>query len=610
MDIKILDSHLREFLDTKATANDIAKYLSLCGPSVEKLAKTENDYIYHIEVTTNRVDAACVLGIAREATAILPQFGFSAKLKKLKVNSEKLIVKKSLPLKLVSSPKLENRLTGVVIDEIQNWKSPKWMIDRLEASSMRSLNAVVDITNYVMITVGHPCHAFDYDKIKNHTIIVRESKKGEKITSFDNKTFALPGGDIVFENVDGEIIDLPGIIGTKNSVVNENTKRVLFFFDNNNAVKIRRTSMSLGIRTIAATLNEKVVDPELVPAAMALGVDLFRKICKAEPASKIYDIYPRPYKPKVVATSKEFIEKTLGITLEKNKVTQILKALQFDPKWSGRNLIVKVPSFRANDIAIPEDLAEEIARIYGYHNLPSELVKGELPEPVFNTPFKFEEALRQTLKGFGGTEVLTYSLVGQAGPLRLKNPLGEDTEYLRTSLKPSLVNAVQENAGLEKPYHIFEIANTYKPMKNNLPLEKMMLAGLFVNYDYRVAKGVLEALFESLNINHEMVLEPVNNAFYYESKVEKLQNSVKTKTYVPVPKYPPQIEDITIEIPEGKLVGDVIQSAKLASKLVQSIELVDIYERKFTFRISYLHPDKTLSDKEVEKEREKILEML
>lgn len=625
MDIKILDSHLREYLDTKATPMEIAKYVSLCGPTFDRTtSKTlsgKTDYIYEIEVTTNRVDAASVVGIAREATAILPQFGIKASLKidfETKINEGK--IKNGLPLKIVSDPKLEKRLTGVVLENIKNWESPKWMKERLGAAGMRSINTVVDITNYVMLTIGHPCHAFDYDKIAKHTIIVRESKKGEKITTFDGKEYSLMGGDILFEDGEGKIIDLPGIMGLKNSVVSKDTKRVLLFFDNNEASKIRRTSMSLGIRTIAATLNEKSVDPELVPTALSLGVDLYKKLCGANIASGVFDIYKNPYKGKNVETSKEFIDKILGVEVDKKRVDELLKALGFSPKWKGDDLNVSVPSFRSEDINIPEDIIEEVARIYGYQNLPSAIMDGSLPDPVYDMPFEFENKLRQTLKALGGTEVLTYSLVSKdmATPqathaggqvdkaLKLSNPLGSDTEYLRTSLKPSLVNALSENKGAEYPYHIFEIANVYIPNNNALPDEKMMLSGILVNYDFRNARGVIEELFHSLNILEDVNLEIIGDCFYYEYGVCRLRDKLKPKTFTPLPKYPPQIEDMTISIPEETLVGNVIQSIKQASKLVSNVELVDIYERNFTFRIYYQHPDKTLSDKEVQEVRKKI----
>jgi len=610
MDIRILDSHLREYLDTKASPQEIARYVSLCGPTFDRTRKLEGDYLYEIEVTTNRVDAASVVGIAREAAAILPQFGIKAKFKRpgdKKIDEPK---GKNLPLKITADLKLERRLTGVVFENFENFNTPKWMKSRLEASGVRSLNAVIDITNYVMITTGHPCHAFDYDKIKGSTISVRESKKGETITTLDGKKYKLLGGDIIFEDKDKRIIDLPGIMGLENSVVSKNTKRVLLFFDNNDPVRIRRTSMGLAIRTMAATMNEKNVDPELINISLSLGAKLFTTICKASIASKVYDFYPKPYKTKRVSTSNKFITKIMGVKIEKGKINSLLTALEFNPKWDGDKLSVSIPSFRAEDINIEEDIVEEVARIYGYHNLPSELMLGKLPEPVFNTPFEFEENLRQTLKALGGAEVLTYSLVSKGlepgTALRLKNPLGIDTEYLRTSLKPSLLEAVKTNIGLKSPYHLFEIANIYLPKKADLPEERMMLAGILTNYDFRKAKGVVEELLSSLNISLPVKIEKVGSNYYYEFEVEKLEKHVRPKTFTPIPKYPPQIEDITVTIPEGKRVGEVVQFIKQTSNLIQSIELVDVYERNFTFRISYQHPEKTLSDKEVEKIRAKI----
>lgn len=613
MDIKILDSHLREYLDTDAKPNEIAKYLSLCGPTFDRTKKIGKDWIYEIEVTTNRVDAACVMGIAKEATAILPQFGFKARIKKPAI-TKYVFPKNSLPLKIINEPKLERRLTGVVLENIDNWQSPKWMTERLETAGIRSINAVVDITNYVMITLGHPCHAFDYDKIEGALVRVRESKKGERITTLDGKSYTLPGGDIVFEDGAHNIIDLPGIMGLKNSVVSKETKKVLFFFDNNNPVKIRKTTMSTGIRTLAATLNEKSVDPELIPVAMSMGIKLFKDICKTNVASKIYDIYPNPYKEKLISTSIGFIEKILGVKLEKRKINSILKSLNFKPKWEKDILKVSVPSYRANDINIEEDLVEEIARIYGYHNLPGKLMDGELPQPLTDTPFKFEESIRLSLKMLGGIETLTYSLIPEnwvnGKHLKLKNPLGVDTQSLRISLKQSLLDALRQNSGIKNPYHLFEIANVYIPQKNNLPKEQMMLSGVFANYEFRKAKGVLEALFESLNIDHEINLELINNALYYEFEIESLRQSLKTKKYNPISKYPSHFEDLTINVPDGKYVGEVIQSIKHASSLVRSVELIDIFERNFTFRIEYHSSKKTLSDKEVDKERKKIKKII
>ena len=648
MNIQILDSWLREYLETKATAREIAKYVSLCGPTFDRTQPVnigkKKDWLYDIEVTSNRVDAMSVYGLAREATAILPQFGIKAKPKEIKLGKPPK-PKKSLPFKVVSEKSLVYRTIGVVIDNITNWQSPDWISQRLEAAGIRSLNSVVDITNYVMTELGQPMHVFDYDKIKNATIIIRASKKGEKIVSLENKTYKLLGGDIIFQSTDKKIIDLPGIIGTKNSVVSKNTKRFLFFVDSNDPVRIRKTSMALGIRTVAATLNEKSVDPELGITAILRAIKLVEEVCKGRMVSKIYDNYPTPLKTKEVKTDYKFITDRLGINITKLKINQILKALEFEPKWSANNLTVKVPSFRYKDIAIPEDIVEEIARIYGYHKIPSNMLKGKIPNSLYDSPFTFEKRVKNLLSGWGAVEVYTYSLVAKEWvsqkALKLKNPLGAESEYLRTSLLPSLKDAAQQNKGQKEPFHLFEIANVYLPRPKALPKEKMILAGIFSDYTYREAKGVFEALLEKLNISYQVEIQDENNflpsqrlivesdkqklgefgvltngLIYYEFDVEALRaKSKKTTMFKPLPKYPAQIEDVTLILPQKTKVGEVISFIQKTEKLITKVELTDIYgeatssayKDAYTLRFWYQTPNKTLTNEEVEKTRKIIL---
>ncbi len=604
MDIKISNNWLREYLKTKATTKEIAQELSLSGPSVEKVSKKGKDTIYDIEVTTNRVDCMSILGIAREASAILKNAKFSEP-KVTKIKSQ--IGKDLLHIKI--DPKLVNRVMAVIMEVSENIETPKLIRERMENAGTRSLNPIVDITNYVMLEIGHPTHVFDYDLLKDKQLVFRPSDKGEEITSFDGKTYKLAGGDIVIDDGEGEIIDLPGIIGTKNSVVNKDTKRIVFFIDNNDPLKIRKTSTRLGIRTMAAILNEKGVDPELALIAFIKGIELYKEICKAKVISKIYDIYPKPYKTKMIKVEHAFIEKIIGIKIPSSKVNEILLKLGFDVKYDNKKslYLIEVPSWRASDIDIPEDIVEEVARIYGYHNLPSEIMSGKLPEPLLNTPFKIENKVRYILKGYGGSETYTLSLVpkefvsGKA--LSLKNPLGEDTKYLRTSLKPSLINAAKENSGEKEGFFLFEIANVYIARKDDLPEEKMMLGIIFSNYSYRKAKGIIEGLFQELNIKTQPIVEVINDSpyVYFEVEVEKLRIEAKDfPTYVPLPKYPAQIEDITLILPEKTKIGDIIS-------IFETAELVDVFSDAYTFRIWYQDTEKTLTDEDVEKIRNKYL---
>lgn len=648
MNIQILDSWLKEHLSTKVSAKEIAKMISLCGPSFESTTKHGKgsakggpasgwDWLYDIEVTTNRVDCMSVRGIAREASAILPRFGKKASLKKLNLKKPTKLTDPSVTLEIIVDHKLTGRVMGVVFEDIKNTNTPDWMKKRLTAAGIRSKDLPIDITNYVMTEIGHPTHVFDYDKIKDNGFIIREAKKGEKIVSFDNKTYKLSGGEIVIANNKGKIIDLPGIIGTKNSVVTSKTKRILFFIDNNDPVRIRKASMELGIRTVAATLNEKGVDAELAENALYRGIELFEKLAQARRVSNIIDLYPNPYKPKSVEVGLDFIIDRMGVNLTKAQITKTLKALEFEPKWIGSKLRVIVPSFRANDIDIAEDIVEEIARIYGYHNLSNTPLIGEIPTHKQNINFAFENKVKQILKATGGVEIYTLSLVSkdevEDNALKLKNPLGSDTAYMRTSLMPSLKRALTENKAVDQPIFLFEMAHTYLSQKNNLPQEKIMLAGIHRDYKYKKVKGILEIFLDKLNINYRFnardtkdetvsiysgdknylgkIFYKNQNKIYWEFDVDALiENYSEYPTYKPIAKYPAQIEDITFVLPENTYLGEVIQEITQTHELVADTQLTDQFENAYTFRIYYEHPTKTLTDHEIEKVRKQIIEQI
>ena len=634
MDIKILDSWLREFLNTKASPDKIAEYLSLCGPSVERVEKYGSDFVYDIEVTTNRIDAASVYGIAREANAILPRFKIGARLTPLRYTSRDFnFVKNVEYLKTSVDPDLCPRFTAVLIRDVKIGESPSRVKTKLEASGIRAINNIVDISNYIMIELGQPVHTFDYGKIKDAKMVLRESKKGEKITTLDGKGFTLPGGDIVIEDGEGRLIDLAGIMGGALSAVDANTKNVLLFVQTYNPVRIRKTSMSLAQRSQAATIFEKGTDPELVTPAILKAIELFKNLTGGVPEREILDIYPVPYKQKSVNIDYDFIKNRLGTEISKRDISNYLNALEFETVWHGDTLSVNIPSFRAKDVSISEDVIEEIARIYGYHNLPSELMVGALPEKPADPQFTFERKVKNILSGWGAVEIYTLSLVPEKGGLRLSNPLGSDTEYLRTNLMPSLIRAAKENLGTYSEFHLFEMANVYLQRRNDLPEERLTLAGIFNGYSYREAKGLIEAFLTKLNIKAEFTAEDLkdfaaskclsinktlgkfgvienSDLIYYEFPVSDLFASAKSPVYKDIPKYPAQIEDLTLTFPPKTRIGEVINSIKSVNQLVNKVELRDIYQDSFTLHLEYQSPAKTLTNDEVEKIREKILSVV
>lgn len=637
MDLLIPNSWLKKYLDTNATPSEIAKYLSLCGPSIERTKRTDDgDYIYNVEVTTNRVDTASILGIAREASTILPRFGIKASLKESKLEENRFkFVKKVKYLNAIVDSNLCPRFTAVLIKNVIVKESPKEIKDLLEKVGVRPINNIVDVSNYIMHELGQPVHTFDYDKIENRKMILRESKKGELVKTLDEKEFKLDGGDIVIEGSNGNLIDLCGIMGGESSAIDNKTKNVLLFVQNYNQHRIRKTSMNLGQRTEAAVLFEKGLDSENVTPAILSAISMIEKLSGGKAENEILDIYPKPYKSKIVTATKEEIDKIIGIEISEKDMANYLTNLGFGIKWNKSKLEVTVPSYRADDINIREDIAEEIARIYGYFNLPCVLMDGSLPKPKINDDFKFEANVKQLLKSLGATEIYNLSLTDK-GQVKLKNPLGPDTAYLRDNLQDSLIKNIKDNPQEKGDLHIFEISNIYIPRKNDLPIEQLMLTGIIRHNNYRQNKGVVEVLLNELGIEYTDQLEDggnylpnqrivvksektiigeygnlENGLFLYNFDMQKLLNAKRvSRKYKEINKYPPQVEDITLELPEKTLVGDVIDELKKTDKLVTSATLTDIYESNYTFNIEYQSEDHTLTDKEVEEIRNKILSSL
>lgn len=655
MNILVPDSWLKEFLETNAKPDDIMKCLSLCGPSVEKIDSIGDDYIYNVEITSNRVDCASIYGFAREAKAILPRFGFTASLKTIKQISPVSDIE--LPIIIEDKNRLCDRLLAVVLTEVVVAPSPAIISARLEKSGIRSLNNLIDVTNYLMLELGHPIHVFDYDRIKTHRLVLRKAKSGEQLVTLDGKICNLSHEDIIIDDGTGRIIDLPGIMGTQNSVVTPDTKRILLFIESNNPAAIRKTSMRLALRSVAATINEKHPDPALAETALLRGIELYQQIAKAKIASKIIDIYPEPPKPKSVLVSTDFINQKLGISLTKEEIIAILKSLNFATTINNNELTVTPPSYRQFDIAIADDIVEEVARIYGFHNLPSRLPAGEIPIGKKSADFGIAYKIKTALKNYGFTEIYTYSMISKdlidrtglskSKHLKLSNPLTEEIEYLRISLVPSMLQAVEKNQNYTDNLALFELAKTYQPQRDDLPKEIWELV-ITSNLDYRKLKGVITRLLTEMGIdnyqeqptsdwlfghpkkslsflknNEELAkigsLHPVlsekfhlkNNLYLAQVNFDTLiKNYQPNKKYTPIPLFPAIKEDLTFQVKPDTFLGYLMESIKKTDPIINKLQLVDSYKNSYTLRIYYQHPNKNLSDQDVKNVREKILLML
>ena len=643
MNILIPHQWLLKHLKTNAKPKQIQEQLSLSGPSVENIYHREGDDIYDIEVTTNRVDSMSVRGIAREAAVILSRYGFKAALKPLDLKSKTKLETTALPLpKINNEAGLSNRILCVVLGNVQHKPTPKWMAKLLKQIDINVHDSVIDITNYVTHDLGHPCHAFDYDKIMELGGIINivEAKAGKPFTTLDGEEYETVGGEVVFTNDVGTIIDLPAIKGTLNSSVDDQTQNVLFWIENLDAQKVRFGSMSHAIRTMAAQLNEKNVDAHLGKTVLLSGIELYRELTKAKVASEIYDDFPGEAELKPVVIDKNMIDNYLGLELEESQITEILNQLdcEVSTETTTKEILFTVspPTFRP-DLKIKVDIIEEIARIYGYHNLPSQLMATPLPvNAPADTSFRLETQIKYFLSAIGWQEIYSLSLVSdelaqQSGysldeHLGLQNPLTTDHIHLRRSLIPSLHQAIATNPQIEK-LSVFELANVYRPQKNKLPKHVMKL-GLVSKRSYREVRGNLENLLAKFYIKSIKVV-PIETKVKPEStqlstqqgeifvEVDELNRDsdsvslgfmhvLTTKEvaveidltsllnvarsypqYKATPKTTPIIEDLTFTLSLDTPVGELIAAITDSHQLIKQVELKDVFQQNYTFTVQY-----------------------
>lgn len=659
MNILIPHHWLLEHLETEASPEEIQKFLSLSGPSVERVyekeapvtSKTGTEYVYDIEVTTNRVDSMSIRGIAREAAVILTQAKLSSKLKPLQLEPKKQ--QDTLPLPTISDETgVCKRIMCVILKDVKRTATPDWMAERLILTEQNIHDSVIDITNYITHELGHPVHAFDYDKImqKGGIINVKIAEKGKKFTTLDKQSYTTVGGEVVFENNDGEIIDLPAIKGTANTSIDDSTKNVLLWIENLPADKVRFSSMTHTIRTIAAQLSEKHVDPHLAESVLKRGIELYTQLCDATVASEIYDDFPAKKDTTVITVPESVFQRYLGVELSKQTITDILEALECTVVYElvNNTYVVTPPSFRP-DLEIAADIVEEIARIYGYHNLPSTLMDGNIPTNKPKTlDFDLENRIKHFLADTGAQEVYCYSMVSAAiaqqsgyelkDHLALQNPLTDDRVYLRRSLVPSLQEVVDTNP-MAKQLTVFEIANVYIPQPKTIPQEHLHL-GLVSKKTYREVRGIIESLLSQfylpaisitpmptdLGIQEQMAVISTNTDHKVNlgtmsilksgavsctiSITELLRAAKKHPTYQTPATTARIIEDLTFTIPSGHALGTLLEQITSLSEYIKSVELGDIYKQNYSFTITYQDVEQNITSERVEPIRKEIVEKL
>ncbi|MBR4419754.1 MAG: phenylalanine--tRNA ligase subunit beta, partial [Clostridia bacterium] len=495
------------------------------------------DTIFDIGVTANRPDCQSILGLAREVAAILER-----PLTEPDYTYEQTNEDENCPVSvIVEDGELCPRYCAKFVSGVTIKPSPKWMQKRLALMGLRAINNLVDITNYVLLEMGQPMHAFDASGIANDKIIVRRATDGEKITTLDDKEFTLNTENLLI--CDGEKpVALAGIMGGKNSSIGDNTTNLLFECAKFKRDNIRKTSKALGQRSDSSARFEKGVDSYTVERALARALNLINQTQSGTIVGKTVDILNEKLENKVIKANYSQINKILGVEVDSSIQKAILERLGFIVNENGNSFEVIVPAYR-DDIDSFPDLAEEIIRIYGYDHIECKFLEeatitnGGKTERQLN-----EDKIKNALIAHGFNETLTYSFVSEKdyetfgldkdapenAHVRIMNPLGEDMSVMRTTLVPSMVYNIVRNLNKKNlDGRLFELSKVYLPKSlplTELPVENARLAlGVFgEGEDFFTVKGVIEEVLEFMHLSGELSYERADKPYLHPGRSAKI----------------------------------------------------------------------------------------
>lgn len=548
-------------------------------------------------------------------------------------------------------------MSGITIEE-----SPAWMKARLQAVGMNAHNNIVDITNYVMLELGQPMHAYDRKVIGSDILRVRFAKNGEKLTTLDGGEQDLTAEDPLICDGKNIPVGLAGVKGGLKSGISDATNEIILESATFDPVVVRKSAVRHALRTDASQRFEKSLDPALTELALQRAIHLILELC---PSAKLEGPVETvgTWKPKKITLTldPESVCKKIGVKITSAKMTSLLRSLDFDVKAAGKKLSVTVPSHRATrDVSIPEDLVEEVARLYGYNNIAPVLPEKPLELPRENVERSMKHLTRSILSlGLGFTEVMTHSFYGkdrlekcgldEKDHLRVLNYLSLDQTHMRSSLTPNLLATVALNAREREMMKIFELGHTYKEVGEFMPLEEKRLTAMVAlkGESFYEAKGALEAFLEAFRVTR-YELKPSHKILPYAHPKKSMDLIVKGKTvgvlftvhpstlkafdiphsvsvfsvqfsdlvqtgrelqkFTPLAKFPAVPFDISVLTGRRENVAQVEKIIRSVDKekLITSVELFDIYEGKnipedkksLSFRVVLRHNERTLTDAE------------
>ncbi|MDK2564594.1 phenylalanine--tRNA ligase subunit beta [Romboutsia sedimentorum] len=624
-----------------------------------------NDALIEFEITSNRPDCRSIIGIAREAAITL---GTELKLPEIKVNG----CSEEMQFEIDIQTDLCKRYCGKVVKDVKVGPSPYWMQRRLIEAGMRPINNIVDITNYVMLELGQPLHAFDLDDIKYNKMIVKCANEGEKFTTLDGVERTLTSDMLVIGNQD-KTLDLAGIMGGENSEIKNET--IAIFLEGASFAKenIRATSKKLGLRTEASSRFEKGIDVNLAQMAVNRAAQLIEELECGRVLNNMLDYYPKKEEVQKLTVNPQRINKLLGVNVSIEQFINILENLEFKCNLvASDKLELEVPSFRL-DITEDADILEEIARIYGYEKIPAADLEGNATAGVKSENQKFIDTVKNNAIAVGLNEILTYSFVSPRGVdkinlpkndekrnfVKIINPLGEETSVMRTTLIPNMLNVISTNVSHKvESVSAFECGNTFTP-QDGLPVEtkKFCSAMYGKDVDFFSLKGVVETILNNVGFDgYEIEPETTNSTFHpgrcakvvynniyigtfgelhpdvienynlgqrvYVSEINVdlvFENLTKVKKYSPLPKYPSTSRDIALIVKDEVIVKQIEDIIKANSAgLVENYQLFDVYKgsqieegyKSIAYSITYRSAQKTLTDEDVAKVHDKILSEL
>ncbi|MFA7673788.1 MAG: phenylalanine--tRNA ligase subunit beta [Clostridia bacterium] len=634
------------------------------GSDVKTFAGLD-DHAIEFEITPNRPDCYCLKGIAREASVAM-RSRFNEKV--INLREEGRGHSDDYCKVMISAPDLCTRYCARIITDVTIKPSPDWMRQRLRNAGVRPISNIVDITNYVMLEYGQPMHAFDLEYIEGSSINVRRAYEGEKVITLDEKERALDPSMLVISDANKPIA-IAGVMGAMNSEVKEDTGTVLFESAMFNPTSIRLTAKKVGLRTESSGLFEKGLDANNSILAVNRACELVELLGAGKVVKGTIDVHKELPEETSIYLDVKKINELLGTSIETGFMTDILSRLGMDV---DKDLRVTVPTFRP-DVKGTADLAEEVARFYGYNNIRSTLSLGDSVTMGMKTLSQtVESMIRNMMVSCGLYEVMTYSFISpknydklelpEGDPLRdslvIKNPLGEDFSVMRTTTIPSMLKVISYNNSRKLGSgRFFELSKTYHRANVLANEVDILTAGIYGDCDFYDLKGVAENLFMSLGIRNVTYRTQEENCIYhkgraadiyindvYAGKLGQINYKVSenfdipentyvmtllvrslvdytdfTRKYVPLPKYPSMERDLSIIVDNNILSADIIGTAKTAAgKILESIKLFDIYtgnqigkgQKSISYSFVFRSAEKTLEEDEVTRAMDKILKSL